>query len=412
MPRAKLTDKLLQSSKRIDPATGQGVVPATGQIDYWDQLTPGFGVRVSYGGRKAFQVLARINGKLQRFTLGAYPRISLAEARDQAERMLKDAAAGISPKDREIEERNKTQAQRLNSFGKVAAEFMIDHAKGLRTRDEMQRMLDRELLPVWGDRPIASITRAEVKALLRAKAQVAPIAANRLASLISKLFNWALDEEIVTASPAVRLKRAEEHERERSLTEDEIRALWPAFDRIGYPFGAALKLLLVTGQRRGEVAGLRWSDLNGDGWLLPGSSAKSKQGHRVPLSSLALEIIESCPRIGERVFVGHKGAGAINGWEDAKARAESFLANPIAPWRIHDLRRTMATQMRSIGIDRLIVSKLLNHAESGITKIYDRFSADPEKAAAMERWANRLREIVGAGGAVDNVVLLELPAAS
>ena len=110
MPRAKLTDKFLQSSKRI--------VPAAGQTDYWDQLTPGFGVRVSYGGRKSFQVLARINGKLQRFTLGAYPRLSLAEARDQAERMLKDAAKGISPKDRELEERHKAQAQRRNSSAK------------------------------------------------------------------------------------------------------------------------------------------------------------------------------------------------------------------------------------------------------------------------------------------------------
>ena len=181
--------------------------------------------------------------------------------------MLKDAAKGISPKDRELEERHKAQAQRRNSFGKVAAEFMDDHAKGLRTCDEMQRMLDRELLPAWSDRPIASITRAEVKALLRAKAQVAPIAANRLASLISKLFNWALDEEIVTASPAVRLKRTEEHERERSLSEDEIRVLWPALDRIGYPFGHALKLLLVAGQRRGEVADLKWSDLD-QRWLV------------------------------------------------------------------------------------------------------------------------------------------------
>ena len=203
--------------------------------------------------------------------------------------MLKDAAKGISPKDRELEERHKAQAQRRDSFGKVAAEFMDDHAKGLRTCDEMQRMLDRELLPAWSDRPIASITRAEVKALLRAKAQVAPIAANRLASLISKLFNWALDEEIVTASPAVRLKRTEEHERERSLSEDEIRVLWPALDRIGYPFGHALKLLLVAGQRRGEVADLKWSDLTSDGWLLPGASAKSKAGHRVPLSTLAMD---------------------------------------------------------------------------------------------------------------------------
>ena len=148
------------------------------------------------------------------------------------------------------------QADRLHMFDMVAAEFMADHAKNLRTRDEMQRVLTVDLLPAWGDKPIASITRADVKALIREKARSAPIAANRLLGLISKIFSWALDEEIIEASPAVRIKRpAEEQERERSLTDAEIRTLWPAFTALGYPFGHVFKLLLVTGQRRGEVGG-------------------------------------------------------------------------------------------------------------------------------------------------------------
>ena len=212
MPREKLTDFFLKKKT---------IVPATGQRDYWDQLTPGFGVRVSYGGRKSFQVLARVNGRLQRTTLGSYPELSLADARKQAERMLKDAAAGISPKDREVEERQKRQAQRLNSFASVASEFMLDHGSKLRTAGEYQRIINKDLLPAWGDLPIASITRTDVKALIRTKAQVAPIAANRLLSLISKIFTWALDEEIIGASPAIRLKREEESERERALTMDE-----------------------------------------------------------------------------------------------------------------------------------------------------------------------------------------------
>ena len=394
MPREKLTDFFLKKKT---------IVPATGQRDYWDQLTPGFGVRVSYGGRKSFQVLARVNGRLQRTTLGSYPRLSLADARKQAERMLKDAAAGISPKDREVEERQKRQAQRLNSFASVASEFMLDHGSKLRTAGEYQRIINKDLLPAWGDLPIASITRTDVKALIRTKAQVAPIAANRLLSLISKIFTWALDEEIIGASPAIRLKREEESERERALTMDEIRAVWPALDGIGYPFGKAMQLLLVTAQRRGEVAELKWSEIDNDGWVLPGASAKAKVGHRVPLSTLALEIIESCPRLGDRVFMSGRGYGAIRGWNRSKLRAESFLAKPIAPWRIHDLRRTAATQMRSIGIDRLVVSKILNHAEGGVTRIYDRFALDPEKTVAMERWATHLRKII-AGDMGDNVV--------
>ena len=256
MPRHKLTDAFLRNVR----------LPAEAQTEHWDTLTPGFGVRVSYGGRKAFQVFTRVNGKLQRYTLGAYPKLSLADARDQAERIIMDAAKGLSPKDREAEDRRKAQADRLNTFAAVAAEFMADHAKNLRTRDEMRRMINVDLLPAWGEKPIGGITRADAKAVLREKARKAPIAANRLLSLISKIFTWALDEEIIQASPAARLKRlAEENERERSLTDDEIKALWPALTSLGYPFGHGLKFLLVTGQRRGEVAGLKWSEIDGDG---------------------------------------------------------------------------------------------------------------------------------------------------
>ena len=208
-------------------------------------------------------------------------------------------------------------------------------------------------------------------------------------ALISKIFTWALDEEIIGASPAVRLKRpSEEHERERSLSAEEIKTLWPAFTAIGYPFGHALKFLLVTGQRRGEVAGMKWCEIDGEGWTLPGSRSKSKQGHRVPLSSLAREVLRESPHVGEYVFTAR--GGPIEGWDFAKQR----LAAPIAPWRIHDLRRTFATHMRSLGVDRLVVSKLLNHAEAGVTRIYDRYALDAERTAAMEMWAQRLREII------------------
>ncbi len=139
---------------------------------------------------------------------------------------------------------------------------------------------------------------------------------------------------------------------------------------------------------------MKWSEIDGDGWNLPGARAKSKQGHRVPLSTLALEILQQSPRIGDYVFMSGRGVKPLEGWDSAKRRGDTFLAKPIAPWRIHDLRRTMATQMRSLGVDRLVVSKLLNHAEAGITKTYDRYAADPEKAAAMERWSQRLKEII------------------
>jgi integrase len=257
----------------------------------------------------------------------------------------------------------------------------------------MQRKIDVDLAD-WHERPIADIKRADIKELIRLKARTAPIAANRLLSLITKIFNWALKEELVEASPAMQIDRpGEETERERHLSADEIRTAWTAFDNLGYPWGSLLKFLLITGQRRGEVAGMKWSEITADGWRLPGERAKKGKGHLVPLSSLTREVLEGVPQIGEFVFRAHADQ-PLQGWSRAMKRLHA-LCGPMEEWHLHDLRRTFATQLRTLGVDRLVVSKLLNHAEGGVTKTYDRWAADPEKADAMERWAIRLREIVG-----------------
>jgi integrase len=165
-------------------------------------------------------------------------------------------------------------------------------------------------------------------------------------------------------------------------------------------------MLLVTGQRRGEVAGMKWSEMTADGWRIPSERSKNSKGHLVPLSILAREILSDVPEIGDLVFRSHNDA-PLQGWSGAAKRLQK-LCGPMEPWHFHDLRRTFATHLRSLGIDRLVVSKLLNHAEGGVTKIYDRYTADPEQAAAMERWANRLLEIIS-GAPATNVVQLHLP---
>jgi integrase len=398
MPKHKFSDRWLSALK-----------PTGERVDYWDTLTPGFGVRVGEAGRRAFMVMTRVDGRLRRFTLKPpYPQLSLADARKQAEKIVKDAQVGLDPAAAKLAERKAAQAFRRNTFGAVAADFMQDFAKNHRTRDEMQRKIDVELLPHWRDRPIASITRSDVKALLREKARDGGYAANRLLALVSKIFTWALDEEIIQSSPTVRLPRLiKEEERERVLSADEIRILWGAFTDLGYPFGDLYKMMLLTGQRRGEVASMKWSQINDEGWSLPAAKAKTAAGHLVPLSSLAREVLSKLPTLGEHAFIARKDA-PLQGWSKSKARLDRLAR--IDPWQVEDMRRTAATHMRSIGIDRLVVSKILNHAESGITKVYDRFSADPEKATALERWANRIKTIIGGKPEQNVVELARLPA--
>jgi integrase len=383
--KARFTDKMLRGLK-ADP---------TKSVDYWDELLPGFGVRVGTTGRKSFFVGTRINGKYRRITLKPpYDLLSLADARTKAKAIMTDAHGGIGPELRKKREEKGT-------FGAVAAAFMQDYAKDHRTRGEYQRKIDVDLAD-WHDRQITDIKRADIKDLIRVKARTAPVAANRLLSVISKIFNWAVKEEIIESSQATQLDRpGKETERERSLSAEEIKNVWGVFDGLGYPWGPLYKMLLVTGQRRGEVAGMRWSEINGEGWKLPGERAKKGKGHLVPLSSLAREILDGAPQIGELVFRSNRDAPVQN-WSKAAKRLRK-LCGPMEPWHLHDLRRSFATHLRSLGVERLVVSKLLNHTEGGTTKIYDRYGADPEKSAAMERWANRLREIIS-GAPASNVV--------
>jgi integrase len=388
MPIQKLTDKGIRGLE----------TPTTGQVDYWDELLPGFGVRIGTTGKKSFFVGTRINGQYRRLTLKpAFPHLELAQARVRAKEIMADAQGGIGPEIRKRREEKGT-------FGAVATAFMQDFAHSHRTRKEMQRKIDVELL-AWHDLQITDITRPMIKERLREKARDGGIAANRLLALISKIFAWAVDEEIVDSSPALRLPRyGEEKDRERVLSADEIALLWPAFDALGYPFGPLYKVMLCTAQRRGEVASMKWSQLGADGWRLPAASAKTKVGHLVPLSSLAREILDGLPQVGEHVFIARKDA-PVQGWSKAKARLDTIVKLD-EPWQVEDTRRTAATHMRSLGVDRLVVDKILNHAESGITKVYDRWSADPEKAAAIERWANRVREMIS-GKPVYNIVQMK-----
>lgn len=436
MARQKLTDRTVAALK---PAA-----PEQRQYEVWDAVLPSFGIRVGSRGNKAFVVMARVDGKLKRTTLGRYPHMSLADARKRAGKVIEDAACGIDQRELERSEKHARERQRRNTFGAVAADFMVHHAIHLRTKEEMQRKLDQDILPAWRDLPIRSITRSEVRQMLRDKAATAPIAANRVLALISTIFNWAIDEEIVEANPAARMRRpAPEVERERSLSDDELRSIWRAADQAGYPFGPLVQLLILTGQRRGEVASLQWSDIRDAEWHLPNERTKSGRGHAVPLSSYAMRVLEQVPQVGSYVFSSgmeprkrkvdpeaeekkhRRGDKAFQGWSRAKARLDAIIgrqwvtagaqrepgveAKGIADWRLHDIRRTVATGMRTLGVDRLTVSKILNHREAGITKVYDRYAGDPEKRRALEHWGRHVEDLFSARPATEMVVPLRPP---
>jgi integrase len=373
-----------------------------GQVDYFDTKPPSLGLRVSSSGRKTWFIMYRSKGRLRRLTLGTYPALSLADARGQAAAARHVVAEGEDPAVQKYDARHALMmadlaAQYLDMYAKV-------HKKSWR---EDARLLHHEVLPNWGHRKAFDITRRDVIALLdRIVERGAPIQANRVLALIRKLYNWAISRDLLEHNPCLQVKPpGKEHQRDRVLSDDEIRLVWNATEQLDPLIATQLKLRLLTAQRGGEVRTMRWEDVDvaSGWWTIPGQIAKNGLAHRVPLSPPAQEILQTLQTIaGEEpwVFPSHRRPGQPV-LDVRKAIHRVWVLSGVT-FRPHDLRRTAASHMTSLGIARLVVGKILNHAEPGVTKVYDRHSYDAEKRQALNAWAQRIMELVTT---MDNKVL-------
>jgi integrase len=272
-------------------------------------------------------------------------------------------------------------------------------------------MIDKDLLPLWRHRKVSSIGRRDVIGLLDSVvARNAPIKANRLKALTSKIFAFALTRELVEYNPALGIPRpAPEHSRERVLSEDEIRHLWVALDAEPTHVAAAFKLLLLTAARRSEVLGMTWHEINLDGalWTLPAARSKNSTEHRIPLVPAAVALLHGIKDQSpddEFVFPGGRSGCPVANPQKWLARLRKRAG--IDDFRLHDLRRSVASHMTALGVPRLVVSKLLNHAESGVTSVYDRHSYDHEKRSALLSWERKLNQIVAGTLPVEKVTAI------
>ncbi|MGO8867318.1 MAG: tyrosine-type recombinase/integrase [Alphaproteobacteria bacterium] len=383
--------------------------PPSGRVDHWDEETPGFGLRVAASGRKTWILFYRVRGdrRLRRATLGTYPPLSLASAREMAREDMRAAAKG-----EDAAAQRKTE-RAADTFGELAEAYIEKHAKRKkRSWFKDRQALDRDILPRFRNRKAASMRRREVIDLLEEIAQRgAPIGANRTLEILRRIFNWGIEREIVTVNPCTKIaKLGTERQRERVLNDDEIRAVWAALDGETPLMAAMFKLRFLTAQRGGEVSRMRWQDADRDGgwWLLPGEFTKNGRAHRVPLSAPALEIIGALEPLSgksEWIFPSPTGKGPLHViWRAIKGIRERAKVDFVP----HDIRRTIATRLAGdLGVSRLTVSKLLNHVDRGVTATYERSLYDSEKRAALDAWAARLEEIVtGKSARPRNVVAL------
>ncbi len=361
-----------------------------------DRLTPGLVLRVSDTGLKVFYLCKRVNQQMRRFKIGPYPILSLHDAREKARELLRNIELG-----RYVDKAPCEEEQRMPTLAETVPQFIELYAKQ-RTKD--WKGSERVLLKFSSlySRPIDSIKRADVVRVLDTiVANGTPTRANRALGALKKLMNWCVDRGVIEHSPVAQLRMpAKEEARERVLADDELRLCWQMATAEGYPFAPCVWLLMLTGQRRGEVSGMRWSelDLANATWTLPGHRVKNKSSHIVPLSPLALEIIHSLPRfLGSDYVFTTTGPTPISGFGRLKERLDTAFGPTAEDWRFHDLRRTCATNLAMLRTPPHIIEAVLNHKSgivSGVAAVYNRHAYLDEKREALEAWADRVREIV------------------
>ena len=396
-------------------------------IDVRDGELRGLILTVLPSGLKQFAIRYRYRGKQRRHVLGAHPGLSLARARKLARNAQTAIDGGRDP----AGEQQAAKRTRTDTVEALVTDYLAKHArKHKRSAHEDERILERDVLPHWRGRSVRELTRRDVRALIeRVADRGSPIMANRLLAIVRKMLNFAVDHDWIEANPASRVEKpGREVSRERVLTDDEIRRVWrllshfpttaerPAPGRRRAPgekddpicplapaLAAVLKARLLTAQRGGEVARMRWSDLDlvTGWWTIPGTFTKNGEPHRVPLTADVLALIQAhAPDADtpdterpEYVFVGRVGVAVL----DRAKKAPAIIAKLLKfDFRGHDLRRTAATKMAEAGIPREHIARVLNHVEGGprATKVYDRYSYDQEKRTALEAWARRLTAIL------------------
>ncbi|QQS10733.1 MAG: site-specific integrase [Rhodospirillales bacterium] len=436
-----MSDRLTKRS--IDAAR-----PGPREVVLWDGEIRGFGLRIRPSGVRSFVYVYRPGGgrasPKRRVTIGSHGEITLEDARLKAKKLAGDVAHDRDPaKEKRAKRRAKASAAASTVAGLVPL-FAEQHhrARGNRWADEAERTLKFDAVRKWGSRSVAEIEPVEITRLLRevATQRGAPVQARRLYIALSRFFRWCATEGYCSGSPMVAVEApAPERARDRVISDEEIALMWRAADRMSYPFGPCVQLLILTGARRNEIAEAERGefDLDAATWLLPAARSKNKRPHLRHLSPLTVELLKTLPELGQpllpapaprrsrpprdtplasSLLFSTNGSTAVSGFSKVRTRlqldmtteAERLgIAPPADDWTFHDLRRSMVTWLAGAGFAIHVADKVLGHvsgAIQGVTAIYQRNEFLPERKAAMLAWGEHVAAIVsgreGGGNAV------------
>lgn len=383
----------------------------SGRDEYFDEHTPGLGLRVGIRTKTFFcmpRVLRQGQWKQERISLGKVGETTLAEARESAKRVIATASAGHIPDDVAKVRRETLVKESANSYGKVRADYLPLYRvkRGGKLYPPSASSLHRmsavlESLKDWDDRPLASITKRDIQTWHDGYiATGREAAANIYLSTLRTFFRWAKARGIIDLDPTADVvKGGTTQARERVLSKDELVAVWNAVNG-DHPYHRIVRLLILTGQRREEVGGLEWRELDMDAglWNLPAARAKNRRPHLIPLSPPALAIIKAIPAGTSGLVFATCNGRPYSDWSGGKDRIDAAI--DIEPWRLHDLRRSMVTHMaEDLAIPPHIIEAAINHVSgfrSGVAGVYNRAQYLTERRQALDAWADHVLALVAA----------------
>lgn len=401
-------------AKALTTKAIENLKPGSSRREIPDGEVRGLYLQIFPSGKASWAFRYRAGGRTRKLTIGPSPELGLKDARDLARKAHLAVASGQDPA--EQKQASKVTARTpidRDLVERVATQYVARHVKNLSatTQSEVGRILNKEILPAWRGRRLSQITRADIHELLDSIVdRGTPVAANRTLAWLKGMSNFAVKRGLIEVSPCALVEPPTiETARDRILSDAELKAVWQAADALGWPYCGFVHLLILTGQRRNEVADLTWREIDLDAklWTLPAARAKNDVEHTIPLSDLVVEILRAVPRIDGSEFVFTvTGRRPIQGHHVIKRRMDALMPPDITPWVVHDIRRTVASGMARLGVNLPVIEKILNHVSGsfgGIVGVYQRHSFADEKRAAMAAWSRHVEALV-TGEPAANVV--------
>ena len=396
MPKMKLTKRTIDELQ-----------PMNKDQFYWDTGITGLALKVTPKGKKTFLVQYRPGGRgtpTRKMSIGPYGDVTLHKAQTEARRILGLRAEGRDPA---LEKQQAKRRAVSNKFEVIAKDFIAKHASQNRTVEETTRIIDKYILPSWKTRSLHELGRPDVIDLLDVIVERgAPVMANRTLAVLRKLFNWSISRGLITSSPCNGIDAPhKEKSRDRVLSDDELVTIINTAKRMGGAFGSIIQMLVLTAQRRSEVSGMTWDELDSDysQWDIPSSRTKNEKPHTVHLSEQAEAVVSGVSQIGEFVFTSN-GKTPFSGFSKSKKQLDEL--SEVSECRLHDIRRTVVSRMAQLGIQPHIADKILNHQSgtiSGVAAVYQRHEFLKERKTALDAWGNYVESLIS-GDERDNVI--------